>query len=95
MELLEKEHKYVVTRQLLRSEASIGENVRESQNAESKLEFIHKHKIAAMEADETEYWLLLCKQSQGYEKCDQLLENGISIIKVLSKIIASTKKLIK
>ncbi len=31
----------------------------EAQNGESKADFIHKMKIAAKEADETQYWLLL------------------------------------
>ena len=36
---------------------SIGANVKEAQNAESKPDFIHKMKIAAKEANETSYWL--------------------------------------
>ena len=35
IELLEKNHKYVIARQLLKSGTSIGANVREAQNAES------------------------------------------------------------
>ena len=91
VELLERNHKYVIARQILKSGTSIGANVREAQNAESKADFIHKLKIAAKEADETEYWLLLCKESDGYENCDELLQNCTSIIKVLSKIIATSK----
>jgi len=60
-ELLEEKRKYVIARQLLKSGTSIGANVRETQNAESKLDFIHKLKISAKEADETGYWLLLCE----------------------------------
>ncbi|MGB4843833.1 MAG: four helix bundle protein [Ferruginibacter sp.] len=90
-ELLEAKRKYIIARQLLRSGTGIGANVREAQNAESKLDFIHKLKIAAKEADETEYWLLLCKDSDGYENCDELLEKCNSIVKVLSKIISSSK----
>ena len=60
-EVLELNKKYVIARQLLRSGTSIGANVREAQNAESKPDFIHKFKIAAKEAEETEYWLLICK----------------------------------
>ena len=52
---LEESKKFVIARQLLRSGTSIGANVRESQNAESRLDFIHKLKIAAKEAEETEY----------------------------------------
>ena len=64
-ELLERNRKYVIARQLLRSGTSIGANVREAQNAESKADFIHKFKIAAKESDETEYWLLLVKDLMG------------------------------
>jgi four helix bundle protein len=90
-ELLEKDHKYVIAKQLLKFGTSIGANVKEAQNAESKMDFIHKLKIAAKEADETEYWLLLCKSSEGYGNCEGLLEICNSINKVLSKIIASSK----
>jgi four helix bundle protein len=91
VEQLEKDKRYIIGHQLLKSGTSAGANVREAQNAESKLDFIHKLKIAAKEADETEYWLLLCKNSDGYANCDELLINCTSIIKVLSKIIASSK----
>jgi four helix bundle protein len=90
-EVLEQGRRYVIARQVLKSGTSIGANVREAQNAESKPDFTHKLKIAAKEADETEYWLLLCKRSEGYPDCDDLLNDCCSIIKVLSKIIATSK----
>ncbi|MEO8406298.1 MAG: four helix bundle protein [Chitinophagaceae bacterium] len=89
--LLEKEKRYVLATQLLKSGTSIGANVREAQNAESRSDFIHKMKIAAKEADETEYWLMLCDKSNGYPDCKYLLVSSGSIIKVLSKIISSSK----
>ncbi len=58
-EELEADWKYVSAKQLCRCGTSVGANVREAQNAESKNDFIHKLKIAAKEADETEYFLLL------------------------------------
>jgi four helix bundle protein len=90
-ELLEKSRKFVMASQLLKSGTSIGANVREAQNAESKIDFIHKMKIAAKEADETEYWLLLCDGSEDFPDCKELLANCSSIIKVLSKIIGTSK----
>jgi len=90
-EILEEHKKYVIAKQLLRSGTSIGANVWESQNAESKLDFIHKLKIAAKEADETEYWIILCERSKNYPKPGQLKENLSSIMKVISKIISSSK----
>ncbi len=92
VEILESNRKYAVANQLIRSGTSIGANVREAQNAESKADFIHKLKIAAKEADETEYWLEICNQSDNYPECEKLLGEILSIKKVLSKIIATTKK---
>jgi four helix bundle protein len=90
-ELLESKKKFVVSRQLLRSGTSIGANVREAQNAESKADFIHKIKMAAKEADETEYWLLICKNSKSYPLEEPLLTYVHELIKILSKIISSSK----
>lgn len=90
-ELLEEHRKYVIARQLLKSGTSIGANVREAQNAESKADFIHKMKIAAKEADETEYWLTLCELSKSYPKNNAIIEKLKSIINILSKIISTSK----
>jgi four helix bundle protein len=91
-EALEGLKKYVIARQLLKSGTSIGANIREAQNGESKADFIHKLKISAKEADETEYWLLLCKFSQNYPDCDDLITKCKELILILSKIIATSKK---
>ncbi|HBE43122.1 MAG TPA: four helix bundle protein [Bacteroidales bacterium] len=90
-EFLEENKKYVLSRQLLRAGTSIGANVREAQNAESKVDFIHKLKLAAKEADETEYWLLICKHTPTYPFDDKLLIYVQELIKILSKIISSSK----
>lgn len=91
-EILESNKKYILAKQLFKSGTSIGANVREAQNAESKIDFIHKMKIAAKEADETEYWLLLCKHCESYPFEQSLLDTISDIIKILSKIISSSKK---
>jgi four helix bundle protein len=91
-ESLEKDRKYVVSRQLMRSGTSIGANSFEAQNAESKADFIHKLKIAAKEGDETHYWLLICKHSESYADCDHLIEALQELMKLLNSIIATSKK---
>jgi len=48
-------------------------------------------KIAAKEADETEYWLLLCKMSKKYPVNELLYEKLNIIIRILSKIISTSK----
>lgn len=90
-EELEAQRKFVIANQLLKSGTSIGANVREAQNAASKADFIHKFKIAAKEADETEYWLLLCQRAPSYRNSSHLQEKLKSIKKVISKIIISSK----
>jgi four helix bundle protein len=91
VEKLEEKRQYVIANQLLKSATSIGANVREAQNAESKADFIHKMKIASKEADETQYWLELCNASKNYPNTKELEEKVFVIIKVLSKIIGSSK----
>ncbi|SBW05732.1 four helix bundle protein [uncultured Dysgonomonas sp.] len=91
VEILEQEKKFVVANQLLKSGTSIGANVREAQNGESKIDFIHKLKIAAKEADETEYRLLICESSENYPFNSQLLEDIKVIQKIMNKIIGTAK----
>ena len=88
---LELTKKFVIANQLLKSGTSIGANVREAQNAESKADFIHKFKIAAKEADETEYWLMLCRESPHYPDPGARLEELQGIERIISKIISSSK----
>lgn len=88
---LTTERKYVVSNQLLKSGTSIGANAVEAQNAESKADFIHKMKIAAKEAGETQYWLLLCKHSGTYPDCEELLARLDEINKVLNSILKTAK----
>lgn len=90
-ELLEESKKYVVAKQVLKSGTSIGANIHEAQNAESKLDFIHKFKIAAKEADETQYWLMLCEHSRSYPDTKSLMDSLTIIQKMVNKIISSSK----
>jgi four helix bundle protein len=90
-EVLRNERRFAFSDQLLRAGCSIGANVREAQSAESRADFIHKLKVASKEAEETEYWLELCEFAGNYPKPGSLLSQIESILKVLSKIISSSK----
>jgi four helix bundle protein len=90
-ELLDEKRKYVVSKQLLRSGTSIGANVFESQHAESKADFIHKMKIAVIEANETLFWLYICERSENYPVKSSLKQMVEEIIRIISKIIISSK----
>lgn len=94
-EQLEQRRKFAIANQILRSGTSIGANISEAQNSESKLDFIHKLKIAAKEADETEYWLSLCKYADNYPFQEDLLDQVHEIQRLLTSIIITSKKAIE
>ena len=81
--LTDEKHEFILSKQLLRCGTSIGANPHESNNAQSKLDFIHKLSIALKEADETSYWLDLLVETNYIEQ--DLFE---SIKKDLKEIIA-------
>ena len=57
--LQEEKKEFILTKQLLRSGTSIGANIAESQQAQSKADFTSKLSIALKESVETNYWLRL------------------------------------
>jgi len=91
-EILEESKKYVIARQLLRSGTSIGASINESQSCESRADFIHKLKIAAKEAEETDYWLILCNRSATYPHNNLLPSKLTELQKLLTAIISTAKK---
>ncbi len=91
-EKLQVQKRYALANQLFRSGTSMGANVREAQGAESRADFIHKCKIAAKEAEETDYWLALCHHAPSYESPGDLPDKLLSIRKILSKIISSSRQ---
>jgi four helix bundle protein len=78
--LKEEKQVYVLSKQILRSGTSIGANIRESVNAQSRMDFINKLNIALKEANETEYWLELLHESDYLD--DKQFE---SIYKIVAK----------
>jgi four helix bundle protein len=92
-DLSESKKEYVLSRQLLRSGTSIGANIREADNAESKADFIHKMSIAQKEAAETLYWLELLMETSYITKDEYsgLNEEAIGIIKLIKRILITAK----
>ena len=91
-ELLDARKKYILSRQLLRSATSIGANAMEAQNPESKADFIHKIKIAAKEAGETQYWLTLCENAKDHPKPEGLLDKLEVLNRILGSILSTAKR---
>jgi four helix bundle protein len=88
---------FVLSKQLLRSGTAIGALVREAQQGESKSDFIHKLAIALKEANETEYWILLLRETDYLTtiQAESILKDLEELLKLLTSIIKTTKQSIK
>lgn len=92
--LIEEKQEYILSKQVLRSGTSIGANVEEANQAQSRKDFVHKLSIALKEATETNYWLRLLKDSEILENeiADSMLKDCEEIQKILTASIKTTKK---
>ena len=100
--LREQKQDYVLSKQILRSGTAIGALVRESEFAQSQTDFINKLSVSLKEANETDYWLNLLKDS-GYideksflsmeDDCGELIALLVSSIKTVKNNIVKDKEL--
>ncbi len=91
--LAEEKKEYILSKQLLRSGTAIGALVREAEHAESKRDFTHKMNIALKEANESEYWLNLLKDS-GFLKMEiytNLHDKCVELIRISASIVKTSK----
>ena len=91
--LHDEKHEYVLSKQVLRSGTSIGANVEEANQAQSRRDFAHKLSIALKEATETNYWLRLLRDSETLDVniAESLLSDCEEIQKILTASIKTTK----
>ena len=80
----------VLTNQLVRSETSIGANIREAFYAHGRADFIARLHIALKECAESEYWLELLLEG-GYTENRIVLEHCIEVKKILITSINTAK----
>ena len=88
---------FVLSKQILRSGTSIGANVEESNQAQSRTDFIHKLSIAQKEAAETHYWLRLLRDSEFLtdKQAESLLIDCEELQKLLTSSIKTAKESVK
>ena len=85
---------YTLSKQLLRSGTSIGANIAEAQQAQSRADSISKVSIALKEATETKYWIRLLYASEYLNKAEyrSIITDCIEIEKILVSILKSSKQ---
>ena len=88
-----EQKEFVLSKQVLRSGTSIGANIREAEQAQSRADFINKLSIALKEAAETEYWLELLSKTEytNQNQYDSISKECSELNKILITIIKSTK----
>lgn len=91
--LYDDKREFVLSKQLLRCGTSVGANIREAQNAESKADFIHKLAISQKECDETLYWLGLLFRTEFIAEAEFISFNkdANELLKMLRSAIITTK----
>lgn len=92
--LATEKKEFVLSKQLLRSGTAIGALVREAEQAESKPDFAHKMAIALKEANETEYWLLLLRETNYLttKESESMLTDTTELLKLLTSIVKTTRR---
>ena len=91
--LKEERGEYIMSKQIFRSGTSIGANVFEGKNAQSRPDFSSKMNIALKEATETGYWLDLLHETKfiNDEMFESIVDDCNKIIAILTKIVKATK----
>jgi four helix bundle protein len=92
--LVSGKKEFVMSKQFLRSITSVGANVREAVNAQSKADFIHKLSISQKECDESMYWLEILIGTNYISKTEfELMHNQCGeVLKIIKSIIITSKK---
>lgn len=90
-------NEYVISKQLLRCGTAIGALIREAEYGQSKADFIAKMSIALKEANETDYWLSLLKDT-GYlndEHFKSIKADAEELLKLLISTVKTSKNSLK
>ena len=88
--LQQDKKEFVLSKQVLRSGTAVGALIREAEFGQSKADFISKMSISLKEANETEYWLSLLKDTDFIN--EKQFVNLQSDCKELIAMLVSTVK---
>ena len=91
--LRDEKKEFILSKQLLRAGTSIGANIAESQQAQSRPDFISKLCIALKEASETNYWLRLLRATDYLSETEYrtMIVQCKELERLLTSILKSTK----
>ena len=88
---------FVLSKQVLRSGTAIGALIKEAEHAQSKADFLNKMNVALKEANESEYWLMLLRDTKyiNEDEFNSIAKDCAEILKLLISIVKTTKTSLK
>lgn len=83
-----------MSKQILRSGTSVGANIREAVNGQSRADFIAKLSISLKEASETQYWLELLYATDYITKdeFESINNDCAELIALLTAILKTSRR---
>lgn len=95
--LTEEKKEFVIAKQVLKSGTSIGANINEAQQGQSKKDFLMKMNISLKESAETKYWIELLAATDyiNQEQKESIMKDCIEIEKMLTSIVKATSESLK
>ena len=95
--LMEEKREFILSKQILKSGTAIGALVKEAEHAQSKSDFLNKMNVALKEANKTEYWLMLLRDTEhiSIKEFDSINLDCSEILRLLISIVKSTKTSLK
>jgi four helix bundle protein len=90
--LRDERREFVLSKQLLRSGTAIGAMVRDAEFGQSRADFRNKMYIALKEANETDYWLNLLKDTHyiGDKEFESVSRDCTELIRMLVATVKTT-----
>ena len=92
--LCEEKRELVLSKQLLRSGTSVGANIREALQGQSKADFTAKMSISLKEIKETEYWLELLSETGYLQRAEyeSIAADCEELAKMLTSIVKTSRR---
>ena len=95
--LTDEKKEYVLSKQILKSGTSIGANISEALQGQSRKDFLMKMNIALKECSETKYWLRLLSATNYIDdnQANSIMKSCIELEKMLTSIVKTTSTTIE
>ncbi len=88
---LQDNKEYVISKQLIRSGSAIGAQIREAEFGQSRADFANKMSVALKEANETEYWLLLLRDTGFLQESNHFQTLRSECRELIAMLVATVK----